>query len=187
MERAPVRISIDLVQRERRHVISFPRMEPTGDGMILGFLKVAARRIWLEEVESPRRIRRRWAHLCQAPVTIGSSTRWDNRRAHMRRIIRRWLLLLVVRLESLDSVTGTSIASWVSRNHCGSNWASSSSTRTVEKGVNFNLVCNLEESKRKRVMNVCLNEVIIGLWANYGNIERGNCSLPKLNTGKRLD
>lgn len=149
MERAPVRISIDLVQRERRHVISFPRMEPAGDGMILGFLKVAARRIWLEEVEPPRRIRRRWGHLCQGPVTVGSSTRWDDWGAHMRKIIRWWLLLLVVCLESLDSVTGTSIASWVSRNHCGSNWASSSSTRTVEKGVNLNLVCNWEDSKRE--------------------------------------
>ena len=141
MECPPTWISLYLSKRERRQVFSFPSMKSSWE-RIFCFLEVPARCTWWEEVKAATLVRWRghWPYLSQASMTSWSSGAWNHGCAHGWWIAR--LLLLIVRLESLDSVTSPSIAAWIRRNHWGCDGAPSSSTRTVEIRCSVKLIQN---------------------------------------------
>lgn len=131
MECPPTWISLYLSERERRQVFSFPSMK-SGRKRIFCILEIPARCARWEEVEAAILVRRRghWPYLTQPSLTSGSSGAWYHRGgAHSWWIA--WLLLIVC-LKCLNSVTSTSVAAWIRRNHRWCNWAPSSRTRTVE-------------------------------------------------------
>lgn len=121
----PTWVSVNLGHWEWRQMISFPWMESIWQ-RIFCFLKATT---WWDEIETTCLIRW-WSHrpyLSQASMAAGSSGAGCTHGSWIA-----WLLLLIVCLESLDSITGSSITAWIRRNHWRSHWAPWSTTRTAE-------------------------------------------------------
>lgn len=146
----PTWISVNLVWWECRQMISVPSMKSTWQ-WIFSFLEVTTWRTWREKVVTTSLIWRwgYWPYLSQASMIAGSSGARDYGCPHGRWIVR--LLLLIICLESLDSISGPSIAAWIRRNHWGSNWAPRSSTRTAEGTSEVNDSDSNEKAEQKKM------------------------------------
>lgn len=124
--RSPTWFSTNLVYWGRRQVISIPSMEVTWKTCF--FLKIAS---WDINVATTLVWCR--GHQCQwswSTVTAGSSSAGSNRCPYCGRIWR--LLWLIVCLKRLDSITSTSIAARIRRNHWRCSRVPGSSSRTAK-------------------------------------------------------
>ena len=153
MNLSPTWISFHLVQTERRQVISFPWVKTIWHSVLQ--LEITTRWCGWVEIEAIGLIRW-WGHGClwQPSVITWSSGTRNCRCANASCSAR----LLIICLESLNSVTSTCIAARIWRNHWGSNRTPNPCTGTVnQKKILFKLKgFFLFEKREKGCFSRCL-------------------------------